>query len=64
MMQSDKKCFICGKPGIAKANGKIWLCEEHSREATTFSLKIGQPVIWARRGIPEYLIMPMGIHKN
>jgi len=63
-MQSDKRCLICGRPGIAQVNGVAWLCEKHAQEATIFSLNIGQPVIWARRGIPEYLMMPTGIHRN
>jgi hypothetical protein len=63
-MQSDKKCLICGQPGAARVNGKAWLCEQHAREATDFSLKIGQPVIWAFKGVPRYLIMPNGIHRN
>jgi len=61
----SKRCVICGKPGIARANGQVWLCEQHAREATILSLKIGQPVIWANRGDPQYLLMPTGnIHNN
>lgn len=63
-MENNKRCLVCGKLGKAKFNGVAWLCEEHAQEATTFSLKVGVPVIWARRGTPEYLIMPTGIHKN
>ncbi|HEX76536.1 MAG TPA: hypothetical protein G4O12_08185 [Dehalococcoidia bacterium] len=63
-MPSDKKCVICGKPGIARVNGKAWLCAEHAIEATKLSLVIGAPVVWARRGDPQYLMMPIGIHRN
>lgn len=63
-MQGDKKCFICGAPGIAKINGQSWLCAEHAIEATKLILVIGAPVMWARRGTPEYLLMPTGIHRN
>jgi len=63
-MQNDKACVICGKVGIAKVNGKFWLCPEHAIEATKFSLVTGTPVMWARRGDPQYLLMPTGIHKN
>jgi len=63
-MQSDKNCFICGKPGIAKANGRIWLCEQHALEAAEVSLAMGAPVIWAQRGNPQYLMMPAVVNKN
>jgi len=63
-MENNKRCVICGRRGIAKVNGKAWLCEQHAQEATTFSLKIRQPVIWALRGTPRYLLMPAGIHRN
>jgi len=63
-MMEDKRCAVCGKKAIAKVNGKAWLCDEHATEATIFSLKIGQPVIWANRGEPQYLLMPTGGHRN
>lgn len=63
-MQSDKRCLICGRPGIAKVNGVAWLCEKHTIEATKFSLVTGVPVMWARRGDPQYLMVPTAIHRN
>ena len=59
-----KRCAICRKPGVVRANGRAWLCEKHALEATTLSLKMGQPVIWAHRGQPQYLLTPTGVHKN
>jgi len=60
----DKRCAICGKKGVARVNDNAWLCEEHALQATMLSLKIGQPVVWANRGDPQYLMMPTGIHRN
>jgi hypothetical protein len=59
-----KRCYKCGKKAIARVNGKAWVCDEHATEATIISLKIGQPVIWASRGDPQYMLMPTGGHNN
>lgn len=63
-MGSNKRCLICGKPGTVQVNGKAWLCSEHGLEATKASLATGTPVVWARRGTPEYLMVPTTIHRN
>jgi len=63
-MQSIKKCVKCGRTGIARINAGVWLCYKCAMEATIFSLNIGQPVIWARRSDPQFVLMPTTIHKN
>ena len=59
-MQDVKRCSKCGKRAIATVNDKVWLCDKHAKEATIFSLEIGQPVIWTNRGDPQYLLVPIG----
>lgn len=63
-MQDVKRCFKCGKRAVARVNDNVWLCDKHAMEATALSLEIGQPVIWANRGEPQYLLMPTGVHRN
>lgn len=57
-MENNKRCVICGKPGEAKMKNSLWLCGQCAMAATIGSLAAGVPVVMARKGIPQLLLLP------
>ena len=51
-------CDKCNRPAVARLNNDSYLCQEHVEEATVRSLKMGIPILLARRGEAQYLVMP------
>ena len=58
MANVKRRCAICGRKAVARANNVAWLCAGHAREAILISLMMGQPVVEAVQGEARYLLTP------